>query len=145
MVYLAAILVGLVVFAIAILLVVREARRLTATPPPPVFSLDEAYEWVVEHVPNLVAATLTPDDVRRILAFQTEYFQRKGVATNGSTSAPVQAVVIGDAEVVEYVLQRAEETGEPYLPEQVHAVIEVQLAYLRAIGAVGPEADEEER
>ena len=32
-------------------------------------------------------------------------------------------------------------TGEPYLPEQVYGVIETQLTYLRAIGAVGPVVD----
>jgi hypothetical protein len=47
---------------------------------------------------------------------------------------------VGGAETVEYILTRASETGEPYLPEQVHAVIETQLEYLREIGAVGPEA-----
>ena len=31
-------------------------------------------------------------------------------------------------------------TGEAYIPEQVHAVVETQLAYLRAIGAVGDAA-----
>ncbi len=44
------------------------------------------------------------------------------------------------AETVEYILERARVTGEAYLPEQVHAVVETQLAYLRAIGAVGPPA-----
>jgi len=36
--------------------------------------------------------------------------------------------------------QRSAATGEEYLPEQVHAVVETQLAYLRAIGAVGDAA-----
>ena len=50
---------------------------------------------------------------------------------------------MGGVETVEYILERARNTGEAYLPEQVHAVIETQLAYLRAIGAVGPPADGE--
>ena len=49
--------VGLVV-AIAAVLVVREAIRLATAPPPVVFALDEAYEWVVERLPDEVAATL---------------------------------------------------------------------------------------
>jgi len=36
--------------------------------------------------------------------------------------------------------QSAATTGEAYLPEQVYGVIETQLSYLRAIGAVGPPA-----
>ena len=113
---------------------------MAAEPPPPVFDPEEAYEWVVEHLPDVVAATLTPDEVRRILDFQLEYFQRKGVTGHGSSSHPPGDVVVGGAETVEYILERALATGEEFLPEQVHAVIETQLAYLRAIGAIGPPA-----
>ena len=126
--------------AIAAWFVIREAGRMAAEPPPPVFDPEEAYDWVVEHVPDVVAATLTPDDVRRILEFQLEFFRRKGVTGNGSSANPPGDVVVGGAETVEYILDRARATGEAYLPEQVHAVIETQLEYLRAIGAVGPQA-----
>lgn len=128
---------------IAAWFVIREAGRMAAEPPPPVFDLEEAYDWVVAHVPDDVAATLTPDDVRRILDFQMEFFQRKGVTGNGSSAHPPGDVVVGGAETVDYILSRASSTGESYLPEQVHAVIETQLEYLREIGAVGPQADEE--
>ena len=126
--------------AIAAWFVIREAGRLAAEPPPPVFDMDEAFEWVVAHVPDVVAATLTPGDVRRILDFQLEFFQRKGVAGNGSSAHPPGDVIVGGAETVDYIVSRSSATGEEYLPEQVHAVIETQLAYLRAIGAVGPPA-----
>ena len=129
-----------VVVAIAAALVIREAGRMAKDPPPTLFDMDEAYEWVVDNVPDVVAATLTPDDVRRILDFQVEYFQRKGVSANGSMAQLGGPVVVGGAETVEYILERAAATGEAYLPEQVYAVIETQLSYLRAIGAVGPEA-----
>jgi len=129
--------------AIAAWFVIREAARMAAEPPPPVFDPEEAYSWVIEHVPDAVAATLTPDDVRRILDFQLEYFRRRGVTGNGSSANPPGDVVVGGAETVDYILQRARTTGEEYLPEQVHAVIETQLEYLRAIGAVGPVADRE--
>jgi hypothetical protein len=129
-----------IVVAIAAFLVVREAGRMAKDPPPTVFSLDDAYEWVVDNVPDIVAATLTPADVRRILAFQVEYFKRKGVSANGSSPNQAGPVVVGGSETVEYILERAAATGEAYLPEQVHAVVETQLSYLRAIGAVGPVA-----
>ena len=80
MVVVAVVLVIGIGFAIAAWFVVREAGRLTTEPPPVVFSLDEAYEWVVEELPDEVAATLTPGDVRRILTFQVEYFDRSGIA-----------------------------------------------------------------
>jgi hypothetical protein len=128
---------GLVV-GIAAVIVVREAGRLAKEPPPPVFDLEEAYQWVVAHVPDDVAATLTPEDVRRILDLQVEFFEKKGVSGNGSTARPPGSAVIGGAETVAYIVEHAAAAGEDYLPEQVHAVIETQLSYLRAIGAIGP-------
>ena len=35
--------------------------------------------------------------------------------------------MVGGAETVDYILERCAATGEAYLPEQVHAVIETQL------------------
>ncbi|MFI5053683.1 MAG: hypothetical protein ACHQDE_04920 [Acidimicrobiia bacterium] len=131
--------VGLVV-AIAAFFVTREATRIARQPPPALFHFDDAVEWVVAHVPDDVAATVTPDDVRRILEFQVEFFKRKGVSSNGSTAYPPGPVIIGGSETVEYIVERSAATGEPYLPEQVYGVIETQLSYLRAIGAVGPPA-----
>ena len=134
-----------VVLAIAAFFVVREASRIAERPPPALFDMDDAYQWVVRHVPDDVAATLTPADVRRILDLQLEYFKRRGVAVNGSSANPPGPVVVGGAETVDYILERAAATGEGYIPEQVYAVVETQLAYLRAIGAVGPAARRPDR
>ena len=134
--------VGLVV-AIAAYLVVHEAGRIAKSPPPAVFDVDEAHEWVVAHVPDDVAATVTSDDVRRILEFQLEYFEKKGVSGNGSSAHATGPVVVGGAEAVAYIVDRAAATGEAYLPEQVYGVLETQLAYLRSIGAVGPPVDDD--
>jgi hypothetical protein len=139
----ASLLVFGLVCAVAAWIVTREAARLSYEPPPPVFDIDEAFDWVVAHVPDDVAATLTPDDVRRILDLQIEFFQRKGVTGNGSSAHPPGDVVVGAAETVEYILGHSRETGEEYLPEQVYAVVETQLAYLRAIGAIGGQAGDE--
>ena len=133
-----------IVIGIAAAFVTREAKRMAEKPPPALFQFDDAVAWVIDHVPDDVAATPTPDDVRRILEFQVEFFKRKGVSSNGSTAYPPGPVVIGGSETVDYILERAEATGEPYLPEQVYGVIETQLTYLRAIGAVGPAVEEGE-
>jgi hypothetical protein len=138
----AGVLVIAIVMAVAAWLVIREAGRIAREPPPALFDLDEAHEWVVAHVPDDVAATLTSDDVRRILEFQLEYFERKGASGNGSGRHPPGPVVVGGAEAVDYIVERAATTGEAYFPEQVHGVLETQLSYLRAIGAIGPPADE---
>ncbi|HEX9467135.1 MAG TPA: hypothetical protein VGA11_01880 [Acidimicrobiia bacterium] len=129
-----------VVIAIAAFFVTREATRIARQPPPALFHLDDAVDWVVAHVPDDVAATLTTNDVLRILEFQVEFFKRKGVSSNGSTAYPPGPVVVGGSETVDYILERCAATGEMYLPEQVYGVIETQMSYLRAIGAVGPAA-----
>ena len=136
----AGMLVVAAVVGIAAVLVIREAGRIAKEPPPALFDLEEAHDWVVAHVPDDVAATLTSDDVRRILELQLEYFDKKGVSGNGSGPHVTGPVVIGGAEAVAYIVDRAAATGEAYLPEQVYGVLETQMAYLRSIGAVGPPA-----
>ena len=130
-----------IVIGIAAFFVTREATRIANEPPPALYHLDDALAWVVEHLPDDVAATLTVDDVRRILEAQVDFFKRKGVSSNGSTAYPAGQVVIGGSETVDFVLERCAATGERYVPEQVYGVIDTQLSYLRAIGAVGPPAE----
>ncbi len=137
--------VGFLVFglvlAIGAMLVIREAGRIARRPPAAIFDPDDAYEWVVAHLPDEVAATLTPDDVRRILGFQLEFIGQTGTTTNGNGSSFLPGVV-GGTEQVDYILERAVATGEAYLPEQIAPVVMNQLSYLRAIGAIGPPADD---
>lgn len=130
-----------VVFAIAAVVVGREARRLAAKPPQRVFDFEDAVSWVCDHVSDDVAAILSPDDVRRILNWHLEYFRLKGVSSNGDSAHTEGPVVVSGAETVDFVLMRAEAMGAEYTPEQVHAVLDAQMTYLQEIGAVGPVAD----
>ena len=140
-VVLGALAVGLILL-IAAVAILRESHRLAALPPRPTFDPDEALEWVVQHLADDAAATLTLDDVRVILDLQLQYFKAKGVSQNGSSANPVGPVVIGGSETVSYILEQAAAKGNDFTAEQVHAVVETQLAYLRAIGAVGSKADD---
>lgn len=129
------------VFAIAAVVIGREARRLDAAPPRPVFDPEEAVEFISNHLPFEVSAVLSHDDVRRILSWNLEYFRSKGVSGNGSAPRHDVPVVIGGAETVAYVLARANAEGQDFTPDQVHAVLDAQMTYLEAIGAIGPEAE----
>jgi hypothetical protein len=132
-----------VVLAIAAALVFREAARLSDEPPDAVFDPDDALGWVVQHLDDIVAATLTEKDVERILDFQMEYFRQRGVSHNGSRTEPDAPLVFLPEEAVGYIVDRCAETGEAYLPEQVEEVVACQLDYLRYIGAIGREADDD--
>jgi hypothetical protein len=129
------------VFVIAAVVIGREARRLAAKPPGRVFEFEDAVTWVCDHVNDEVAAVLSPDDVRKILNWHLEFFRIKGVSSNGKSPRVDGAVVVSGAETVDFVLKRAEAVGSPYTAEQVHAVLDAQMTYLEAIGAVGPVDD----
>src|SRR5437762_4845737 len=133
-----------IVFIIAAVVIGREARRLDAKPPQPVFDMEEAVHWVADHLPYDVSAELSYDDVRSIIDWNLEFFRSKGASGNGSGPHPDGSIVVGGAETVEYVLAKAIIAGSGYTPMQVHAVLEAQMAYLVAIGAVGPEAGPDE-
>jgi len=132
------------VFAIAAVVVGREARRLAAKAPGRVFEFEDAVTWVCDHVGDEVAAVLSPDDVRRILNWHLEYFRIKGVSSNGASPRVEGPVVVSGAETVDFVLKRAEADGLDYTPSQVHAVLDAQMTYLESIGAVGPVSDRDE-
>ena len=133
----------LIVLVVAAVVVGREARRLDAVPPKQVFDLDEAVSWVAERLPFGVSAVLSHGDVRRIIDWNLEYFRTKGASSNGSGPRVEGPVVVGGAETVAYVLSRASAIGEEYTAAQVHAVLDAQMGYLEAIGAIGPEAPNE--
>lgn len=132
-----------IAFAVAAAVIGREARRLDAEPPRPVFDPDEAVEWVANHLPFEVSAELSHGDVRRILDWNLQYFRSKGVSGNGSTPHVETPIVVGGAETIAYVLDQAGRTGADYTPDQISAVLEAQMSYLEAIGAVGPEAGDD--
>ena len=126
------------VFAIAAVVVGREARRLAAKAPGRVFEFEDAVAWVCDHVGPEVAAILSPDDVRRILNWHLEFFRIKGASSNGHTADNDHPVIVSGAETVDFVLMKAEAAGSPYTPSQIHAVLDAQMGYLEEIGAVGP-------
>ena len=128
------------VFGIAAVVIGREARRLDAVPPRPVFDMDQAVEWVAEHLPFEVSAVLSHADVRNIIDWNLEYFRSKGVSGNGSSPHLDSQVVVGGAETVDWVMAKAEQNGTTFTAAQIHAVLDAQMTYLEAIGAIGPEA-----
>lgn len=136
-----------VVLLIAAWAILRESRRLAALPPRPTYEFDKALQWVVEQLPDDAAATLTVEDVRLILDLALEYLRVTGVSGAGNVAEgtePAAVVVVGGPETVDYIIGRADAAGTGFIPEQVHAVMETQMAYLRSIGAVGSPAGDPE-
>ncbi len=136
------VLVIALVMAVAAGAIGREARRLDALPPRAVFDVDEAVLWVADHLPDDVTAQLSYDEVRQILDHSLDHLRGLGLA-GSTTGEPVEGeVVVDEAEALAAVLDRAEQAGMEVSPHQVQAVLAAQLAYLQAISAVGPPAEE---
>jgi len=130
-----------VVFAIAAVVVGREARRLDAEPPRATFDLDEATEWVANHLPFEVSAVLSYDEVRVILGWNLDYLRVQGLSAAADEGDLEPADVVVDREdATAEVLRRAAEAGVAFSKEQVEAVLDAQFGYFDAIGAIGPEA-----
>jgi hypothetical protein len=127
-----------IVFVIAAVAIGREARRLSDEAPRPVFDMDEAVEWIGDRLPFEVGAQLSHDDVRAILRWSLELYRASALSSNGHGAEGAGEVVVGEAEVLGYVVERARDAGHDWSPGQIQAVLGVQLAYLEAIGAVGP-------
>ncbi len=133
---------AVLVVLIALVAVGREAFTMAAQPRQALFDLDEAVEFVAEHLPRSLTARLTYDDVRRLLAWHLEYLGSRGVprtpeAASGNGS---DSVVIDEDEPIAYVLMRAEAGGVDADADDVVAVLDAEAAYFAAIGAIGPEA-----
>jgi hypothetical protein len=131
-----------IIFVIAAVAIGREAGRLDAQPPRPVFDMDEAVEWIGDRLPFEVSAELSHDDVRTILLWSLEHYRASTLTANGHGPDHQDArIVVGEAETLAYVLDRSRAAGLAWDTGHVRAVLDAQLAYLEAIGAVGPADD----
>ena len=139
--WVAAVAIAIVLLAIAIVVIGREARRMAAEEPRAVFDLEDAVAYVADHVPFDVAAELSYDDVRRIIRFHLDYVRVRSSSPNGHEPGMPGPVVAGGPDVVEFIVGRGRDVGQPYTPEQVTAVLDAELGYLESIGAIGPPAD----
>ena len=123
------ILAAVIVFAIAAVAIGREARRLDDQPPRPVFDVDEAVEWIADRLPLEVASQLSHDDVRQILHWSLDQI---------AVRAEDEVLVVDD-EAIAYVQVRARDAGHDWTEQQIQTVLEREVDYLRAIGAINPE------
>jgi hypothetical protein len=116
------------VFAIAAVLVGREASRLAAAPPRPVFDMDEAVVWIADRLPESVSSQLSHADVRQILLWSVDHLRL----------VALQERVAEEDETFGFVVDRAAEAGHDWSAVEVKAVLDGQSEYLQVIGAAGP-------
>jgi hypothetical protein len=140
-------LVGLVVIVVIALVVLgRETARLAAQVRPAVFDMAEAVDFIAERLPPAVQARISHDDVRWVLMVDADLIEDvSDPAELGGADAPDELgggsdEVLDEDAAVARILARADSSGREVADEDIVAVLDGRMAYLQAIGAVGPQA-----
>lgn len=129
---------ALVVVAIAFIAIGREVSRLESRVAPSVFEVEEAIEFIADRLPESVAARISHDDVRWVLMADAESLE---AATAEEVAEGDDDEVVDEDTAIARVLLRAEEERPELTDDDVAAVLDGRMAYLRAIGAIGQAAD----
>jgi hypothetical protein len=116
------------VFAFGIAMFWQESRRMQHREA--VYGVEDSIEFIWDGLGEDKLG-LKKSDVRRILEWEMHYLQKPELwEENG------QPIVGGEAAAT-YTQQKSLEAGHAYEPEQIYTVMDLQAAYLQAIGAVG--------
>ena len=131
------------VFAIAAATIGREARRLDALAPRATYVLDEAVEYVADHLPADSQARLTPGEVRQLLQLHMAQLRRYGLQPPVAVDQVqnIDAVVVEETDAVGYLIGQVDAAGMDVTDVDVVNVVDAHLAYFDYIGAVGPPAE----
>lgn len=147
MIWLFVVLAVVVVFVIAAVAIGRETHRLDAVTPIPSIDVNDAVGWISERLPEDISAQVSYEDVRDILLWHLDEMENRGVASTLETSSIDVAagvdgtpIVVDDDWGVEAVGMRALQNGRDLNPLHIRAVLDAELEYFDAIGAVGPQA-----
>jgi hypothetical protein len=137
-------LAALATFVIAAAVIGREAHRLDAVAPRSVYVVDEAVEFVAEHLPPETQARLTPAELEQLLTLHMRWLHAKGLQPTNVVDRRqdiATPVVIAEDTLVGYLLGEAERSGLDILADiDVVNVVDSHHAYFRVIGAVGQRA-----
>ena len=134
---------ALVVVLIAFVAVGQAVGQLEVERNPAVYDLNDAVLWIAHRLPDEVTARISFDDVALLLSWHLDWFQEVGVASrHGQELATDQARIDGaiatDEAAIDAIVARSLAAGGPEAVDVV-CVLDLQMKYLTAIGAVGDE------
>ena len=142
MIVLVVIVAVVLVAVIALVAVGREAFTMASQPKQALFDVDEAVDHIADSIPDEVSARISYDDVRALVRFHLEHVAAAGAPSERWNAGRSRLVIVDDEEGAEVLMARAIETGLDLTPDDVAAVLGLELDYFRAIGAVGPAVPE---
>lgn len=123
------------VLAFGIAVFWQESRRMQHKEA--IYGVEDSIEFIWESLGEDKLA-LKKSDIRRILEWEMRYLQDPGLWKEDG-----QPIVGGEAAAA-YTQDQALAEGHAYEPTQIFAVMDLQAAYLAAIGAVGDAVDPQE-
>lgn len=123
----------LAVVAIALVAVGGGVAKTAAMPDQVVYDVMESIDFCAEALPDDVTATLSYDDLRRILRLHLEWIQAYHFTPDGHPEGPI---VFNSDDALSYVMERAAVTGLPISADHAKQVIDAHLAYFQFVGAV---------
>ncbi len=134
------------VFAIAAVIIGREARRLDSLAPRAVYELEQATQFVADNLPSATQARLTYAELRKLLVFHMRWLHDKGLQPQGVIDRRqdiVDEVIVDEQSLTAYLLDAAEKNNIEIL-DDVDAVfvVKAHLKYFDAIGAIGPQSND---
>ncbi len=137
------VLTAVLVFVIAAVSIGVVSGSLAQRPRRSVYDLDEAVDFVADRLPDELTAVVSYDDVRSVLLFHCDYLADKGIASERTADDIGTAlVVVPDDEPTAYVLGKVGDAGLDLRDEDVVAILDAELSYYEAIGAIGPRLDD---
>ena len=136
---------AVVVFAIAAGTVGREAHRLDALAPRAVYLIEEAVEFVADHLPGEAQSRLTYAELEQLLTFHMRWLHAKGLQPDKVIDRRQDIeipIIVDETSEIAYLITQAEQARIEVLDEDVAHIVDAHTAYFTAIGAVGPRAND---
>ena len=127
------ILAAVVIVAVAFFAVGHAVGNTEAMPPQIVVDVHEAIEFCAEALPDEVTATLSYDELRRLLRLHLEWIQAYHWSPEGTSAGPI---VFEQFDAFDYVMERAEITDLDVSRDHAAAVIQAHSDYLQVMGAL---------
>ena len=114
--------------------------------PPAVYDLHDAAQWIGDRLPDEVTARLSYGEVGRVLGWHLDWFGQLGAASRygqelSTGDSRRDGVVAPDEAAIDAVVARSLAEDGPDAVDVV-CILDLQMQYLVAIGAVGDTTEE---
>lgn len=123
----------IVVLGVAFIAVGHAVGSTEAMPRQIVIDSHEAIEFCAQALPDQVTASLSYDDLRRLLRIHLEWIQAYHWAPASNDATPI---VFEQFDPVDYIMERCQSVGLEVSQDEVDAVVQAHTDYLQVIGAL---------